>query len=54
MRKGFIAKVCHHEWGGIRMGVWQRRRKRADIQKSIMEKSQGLRMRMNKAYSKHA
>lgn len=47
MRKDFIANVCHHGCGGIRMGVWWRRRKRADIQRSIMEMRKGLGTREN-------
>lgn len=33
--------------------AWQGEKKRADIQKSIMEVSKSLDMRMNKAYSRH-
>lgn len=45
MRKHFIAEVCHYGWGAIRMGRGSR--KRADIQKSVIEMNKGLEMKMN-------
>lgn len=49
MRKDFIAEVCHYGWGAIRMG--RERKKRADIQKSIIEVNKGLETKMNEVYS---
>lgn len=43
MRKDFLANVCHHGCGGIRMGVWWR----ADVQRSITEMRKGLGTREN-------